>query len=134
DLIDHVFHYGVPGDYPVTGDWNGDGIATIGIYRGGVWILDTDGDGRITDVDQQVEFGSGIPVVGDWDGDGIDNLGTFDAGHWTLDMNGDRQLDARDQVFELGEAGDLPVAGDWNGDGVTQPGVYTPVGTTPTPF
>lgn len=134
DLIDHVFHYGIPGDHPVTGDWNGDGIATIGIYRDGVWILDTDGDGRLTDTDERVVFGSGIPVVGDWNGDGIDDLGTFDAGRWTIDSNGNRELDARDKVFELGEAGDLPVAGDWNGDGIDQPGVYTPPGNSASPM
>ncbi len=140
DLIDHVFHYGVPGDQPVTGDWNGDGIATIGLYRAGVWHLDLDGDGRFTDADVAAEFGTdfdskGVPVVGDWNGDGIDDLGLFVAGSWQIDSNGDRQLDAVDRVFEMGKEGDLPVAGDWNGDGRDQPGVYTPVesGTQETP-
>ncbi|MGI9647820.1 MAG: hypothetical protein ACR2OI_04810, partial [Acidimicrobiia bacterium] len=27
------FFYGVPGDTPVMCDWNGDGIATVGVYR-----------------------------------------------------------------------------------------------------
>ena len=127
DLIDHVFHYGVPGDRPVTGDWNGDGIATIGLFRDGVWTLDTNGDGRLTDADAIAQFGEeGIPVIGDWNGDGIDDLGLFVDGQWQIDSNGDRQLDALDQVFEMGKAGDRPVAGDWNGDGHDQPGVYTP--------
>lgn len=131
DLIDHVFHYGVPGDKPVTGDWNGDGIATIGVFRSGVWQLDVDGDGRFTEADIRAEFGieageSGVPVIGDWDGDGIDDLGVFAAGQWTIDSNGDRVSDARDKVFELGTAGDKPVAGDWDGDGTDQPGVYSP--------
>ena len=131
DLIDHVFHYGVGGDQPVTGDWNGDGIATIGVFRGGVWNLDTDGDGRFTAVDQAVVFGGdGTPIVGDWNGDGIDDLGVFADGHWTLDSNGNREQDARDRVFEMGSAKDKPVAGDWNGDGVDEPGLYTPHATT----
>ena len=33
DLIDHVFHYGTPGDQAVSGDWNGDGIEAVGIFR-----------------------------------------------------------------------------------------------------
>ena len=28
DVIDHVFHYGRPGDYPIAGNWNGSGIDT----------------------------------------------------------------------------------------------------------
>lgn len=131
DLIDHVFHYGVPGDKPVTGDWNGDGIATIGVFRSGVWQLDVDGDGRFTEADIRAEFGvatgeSGVPVIGDWNGDGIDDLGVFAAGQWTIDSNGDHAFDARDRVFEMGTAGDKPIAGDWNGDGIDQPGVYSP--------
>ncbi|QDU57454.1 SdrD B-like domain-containing protein [Aeoliella mucimassa] len=127
DLIDHVFHYGVVGDQPVVGDWNGDGIATIGVFRGGVWNLDLNGDGRFTSVDAAVTFGGdGTPVVGDWNGDGIDDLGVFNDGRWTIDSNGNREMDAVDRVFELGAAGDVPVAGDWDGDGTDQPGVYTP--------
>lgn len=127
DLIDHVFHYGTAGDRPVTGDWNGDGIATIGVFRGGVWNLDLDGDGRFTSVDEAVAFGGeGHPVVGDWNGDGIDDLAVFFEGKWTLDSNGNRQLDAVDQVFEMGTADDTPVAGDWNGDGIDEPAVYSP--------
>jgi hypothetical protein len=126
DLIDHVFHYGAQNDVPVTGDWNGDGVATIGVYRNGTWWLDVDGDGQFTGRDASFEFGHGLPIVGDWNGDGIDEVGTFAAGQWTLDSNGDRTFDARDRVFELGTADDQPVAGDWNGDGRDQPAVYHP--------
>ncbi len=132
DLIDHVFQYGEVGDQPVTGDWNGDGIATIGVFRGGRWNLDTDGDGVFTSADASVDFGGhGTPVVGDWNGDGIDDLGVFADGVWTVDTNGNRELDAVDRVFEMGSRGDKPVAGDWNGDGVDEPGVYTPTGAAP---
>ncbi len=131
DLIDHVFLYGVAGDKPIVGDWNGDGIATVGVYRGGVFYLDVDGDGRFTEADIMAEFGEGEPVVGDWNGDGIDDIGVFAAGVWTIDSNGNRQLDARDRVFELGEAGDIPIAGDWDGDGRDEPGIYRPVAAEP---
>src|SRR5262249_37281469 len=40
DLIDHVFLYGTPGDRPVVGDWNGDGIHTIAVFRDGRWHRD----------------------------------------------------------------------------------------------
>ena len=124
DLIDHVFHFGTNTDRPVAGDWNGDGVVTIGVYSGGSWTLDVDGDGVFTGADVTVTFGNGLPVVGDWNGDGIDDLGTYAAGRWSLDSNGDRMLDARDQVFELGSSSDQPIAGDWDGDGRDEPAIY----------
>ena len=38
-LADIALNYGLPGDYPVVGDWNGDGDDTIGIYRNGSFYL-----------------------------------------------------------------------------------------------
>ncbi|TAN38344.1 MAG: hypothetical protein EPN25_13895, partial [Nitrospirae bacterium] len=35
-----VFGVGMTGEVPVVGDWNGDGIAEIGIYQDGIWYLD----------------------------------------------------------------------------------------------
>ena len=128
DLIDHVFRFGTPTDIPIAGDWNGDGITTIGIFRGGHWLFDKDGDGRQTPGDETAEFGAkgDLPVVGDFNGDGIDEIGVYRAGRWIIDTNGNRQIDPDDKSFELGAAGDLPVVGDFNGDGVDEPGVYQP--------
>ncbi|MGQ9564540.1 MAG: SdrD B-like domain-containing protein [Thermogutta sp.] len=126
DLIDHVFMYGQPGDHAVTGDWNGDGIATIGVFRGGTWYLDEDGDGRWGNNDRWAFFGQDgdIPVVGDWNGDGRANLGVYRDGRFYLDTDGDFQLTANDRVVALGESGDRPFAGDFNGDGRSEVGVY----------
>lgn len=126
DLIDHVFMYGEPGDFAVVGDWNGDGIATIGVFRGGVWYLDMDGDGRWGDKDRIAFFGqaSDLPVVGDWTGDGITKLGVYRDGRFILDTDGDFRLTEVDKVFLLGGKGDRPFAGDFNGDGRSEVGVY----------
>ncbi len=126
DLIDHVFRYGQKTDRPISGDFNGDGIATIGVFRDGTWLLDMDGNGRWSKGDVAAEFGQegDIPVVGDFNGDGIDDLGVYRAGTWYLDTNGDRALDARDKVLELGGPDDQPVVGDFNGDGIDEIAVY----------
>jgi len=68
-----IFNFGQPGDIPVVGDWNGDGIDTVGIYRhyplwgGAQFALSNSLSGP-----PEVVFNYGkdgdIPVVGDWDG------------------------------------------------------------------
>jgi hypothetical protein len=76
DLVDHVFYFGHDRDKPVTGDWNGDGVDTVGIFHDGIWILDDNGDGQWMPGESMAEFGrpGDIPVVGDFNGDGIDDL------------------------------------------------------------
>jgi protocatechuate 3,4-dioxygenase beta subunit len=126
DLIDHVFFYGTPGDHPIVGDWNGDGIATIAVFRDGTWRRDTDGDGKQSSADQTDRYGgqNDIPLVGDFNGDGIQELVIFRDGVWYVDTNGNGEIDGEDQVFQLGGPGDTPVVGDWNGDGRAEPGVF----------
>jgi len=126
DLIDHVFHYGTAGDRPITGDWTGSGVDTIGVFRDGQWHLDVNGDGQWSEGDIEVHMGGhgDRPIVGDFNGDGVDDLGIYRDGKWSIDSNGDRALDANDKVFELGEAEHSPVVGDWNGDGADEPGLY----------
>jgi hypothetical protein len=38
-IADYALNYGLPGDYPVVGDWDGNGTTTIGIYRDGHFYL-----------------------------------------------------------------------------------------------
>ena len=130
DVIDHVFRFGMSDDLPVAGDWNGDGIRSIGVFRNGTWFLDIDGDGRQSARDVIVTFGrhGDVPVVGDFTGDGTDQIGVYRHGIWILDSNGDRELDARDEVFQLGDEDARPVVGDWDGDGTDEPAVYRDAG------
>jgi serine-aspartate repeat-containing protein C/D/E len=126
DVIDHVFHFGSSLDVPVTGDWTGTGVDSIGIYSDGQWVLDVDGDGKRSEADITLRMGEkgDRPVVGDFDGDGTDELGVYRDGHWHIDINHDGALDERDLHHELGSAGHRPVVGDWDGDGVDQIGVH----------
>ena len=126
DLIDHVFHYGPQDALPVTGDWNGDGIDSIGIFRKGTWQLDANGDGKTSSDDPTVNFGQrgDIPVTGDWNGDGKDDIGVYRSGTWILDTNNNQKIDPDDQELQLGSPGELPITGDWDGDGKDDIGVY----------
>jgi hypothetical protein len=68
--LDTTFFFGIPGDQPVVGDWNGDGVMTVGVYRPGTNTFylrnsNTTGAGDVT-----VVFGSSgdEPLAGDWNG------------------------------------------------------------------
>ncbi len=131
DVIDHVFGYGEESEVPVTGDWNGDSIRTIGVFNEGRWEIDSNGDGQFDYQDTTFSFGRAgdIPLVGDFNGDGIEEVAVYRNGTWIIDTNGNREIDATDQVFELGGRGDLPVVGDWDGDGIDEPAIYSSRGT-----
>jgi protocatechuate 3,4-dioxygenase beta subunit len=128
DEVDHVFQYGEHVDLPVVGDWNGDGIDQIGVFRGGIWTLDIDGDGRSTGEDRIARFGrpGDRPIVGDFNGDGIDEIAVIRGDKWIIDSDGDGKLTGNDQQIEVPrESKDSqPVTGDWDGDGRDDPGYY----------
>ncbi len=128
DAVDHVFQYGEQVDTPIAGDWNGDGIDQIAVFRGGTWMLDTDGDGRWTRNDEKVEFGRAgdEPIVGDFNGDGIDEIGVVRGDVWIIDTDGDRKITSNDLQIEVPRpSGDSqPVVGDWDGDGRDEAGYY----------
>ncbi|MGI9515770.1 MAG: SdrD B-like domain-containing protein [Pirellulaceae bacterium] len=126
DVIDHVFGYGDEDDTPVVGDWNGDSIRSIGIFRDGQWQIDLNADGQLNYHDDEFTFGRAgdLPLVGDFNGDGIEEVAIYRNGTWIIDSNGNREIDATDMVFEMGGRGDVPVVGDWNGDGVDEPAIY----------
>ncbi|GAB5401865.1 MAG: hypothetical protein Aurels2KO_00960 [Aureliella sp.] len=118
-VIDHVFEFGDERDIAVSGDFNGDGIATVGTYRDGKWMLDVNGDGRINDKAGEKEFGQAgdLPLVGDFDNDGIDELAIQRGNQVIVDSNGNGRIDATDQVFELESTDGTVIVGDFDGNG-----------------
>lgn len=126
DVIDHVFGVDEHEKVAVTGDWNGNGIRSIGTFENGSWRLDVNGDGEFDYEDVYAQFGRAgdRPVVGDFDGDGVEQIAIYRSGTWIVDSNQNYQLDATDQTFEYGDGTDQPVAGDWDGDGTDEPALY----------
>jgi hypothetical protein len=125
---DGAFAFGIPGDVPVTGSWDGTGTTKIGIFRNGQWYLDMNGNRTWdTGADAIHNFGipGDVPVTGDWDGTGTTKIGIFRNGQWYLDMNGNKAWDpGADAIHNFGIPGDVPVTGDWNGNGTTKIGVF----------
>ena len=66
------------GDLTVIGDWDGDGVDNIGVYRPGSrrFYLDDDDNG-IHDHGVTLGIEGDTPVTGDWNGDGKTDVGFF---------------------------------------------------------
>ena len=123
-FADVEINYGIGGDYPVVGDWDGDGDVTIGIYRNGQFYLRN--SNTIGFADKVFAFGQpgDQPVAGDWNGDGIDTIGVYRNG--TFFLRNSNNAGAPQMIFGLGVPGDIGITGDWNGDGKDSTGVFRP--------
>ncbi|MBX3065176.1 MAG: CSLREA domain-containing protein [Anaerolineae bacterium] len=122
-------------DVPVVGDWNGDGIDTVGFYRRGR-VSDNAGAGLFVLSDSNVTpqadhvfvLGnpSDTPLVGDWDGNGTDSVGVFRPSNGLIYIKNALTTGFADFTMVLGNPGDVGIAGDWDDDGKDSPGVYRP--------
>ena len=83
---DFQLAFGIPGDVPFVGDWNGDGAADLGLYRNGPatsgnpfmqFFIDLDRDGGAADTEVWFGVPGDEPFLGDWDGDGQLDPGVF---------------------------------------------------------
>jgi len=134
--VDRQYTFGMTGDMPIIGDWNGDGTMEIGVYRPStrVFYLDYNGNGvwNGASVDRQYTFGvtDDIPIIGDWNGDGTMEIGVYHPSTrvFYLDYNGNGVWNGAsvDRQYTFGMTGDMPIIGDWNGDGTMEIGVYHP--------
>jgi len=132
--------FGQAGDMPVAGDWNGDGIDDIGVYRPNTstFILrvpeTTTVAGpchgcppqiviiRITTLTRQFGSVGDLPVTGDWDGDGKDSIGVFHSGVFLVTSD----FFETNGSSAFGFIGDLPLTGDWSGFGRRRLGLFHP--------
>jgi hypothetical protein len=71
------FSYGTTADRPVTGDWNRDGVDTIGVFHAGQWNLRNSNSHGLPSVRISYGTSSDAVVTGDWNNDSLDSIGTF---------------------------------------------------------
>jgi hypothetical protein len=121
--------FGVAGDLPITGDWDGNGVDDVGVFRPstGQFRLRV-ANFTVTTIVLTLGQNGDLPVAGDWNGDGIDTVGVFRpaTGEWLL-TNGPNTNNTTPPInfqFVFGQNGDLPIAGDWNSDGFDTPGLF----------
>ena len=119
---DFALTFGDPGDQPVCGDWDGDGIDTPGIYRNGVFFVRNSNTSGPADIVIGYGDPGDKPVVGDWDGDGTDTIGIFRGGSFFL--RNSLTTGVADITFSYADPTDKPFVGDWDGDGKDTIGVY----------
>ncbi len=130
------FFYGNPGDVPMVGDWDCDGVDTPGLYRqsdGYVYLRNSNTQG-VADV--QFFFGDpgDVPLAGDFDGDGCDTVSVYRPSEGRVYVvnelgAGDAGLGAADSSFSFGAPGDRPVVGDFDGDGADSVAMHRAVGS-----
>jgi beta-lactamase superfamily II metal-dependent hydrolase len=125
-FADVQINYGLGGDYPVVGDWDGNGTVTIGIYRNGSFYLRN--ENTIGFADAVFPFGApgDQPIAGDWNGDGVDTIGVYRSSTGTFFLRNNNSAGAPEMTFSLGIPGDVGIAGDWNADGMDTTGVFRP--------
>lgn len=120
---------------PLAGDWNGDGIATCGLYdpASGLFYLrnsNTSGGAELAFSINTVSEGSGsfLAIAGDWNGDGIDTVGFYQTSTSVFSLRDENSEGNPEHVFLFGtpELGLLPNAGDWDGDGWDSIGLWNP--------
>ncbi len=108
-------------DFPITGDWNGDGKDDIGIF-GPAWP----GDPKALAVEaglpdlrnriQAVPKPKNVPPNAQEATSGLRLL--------RRTAHGTTRADLIDHVFRYGASAHIPVTGDWSGDGIKNIGIF----------
>jgi hypothetical protein len=136
-VADIRFFFGNPGDYPIAGDFDGDGCDTLGIYRAPEarwYIINQLGqnDGGLGAADFSYLYGDvgDIPFVGDWNGDGIDTPGLRRFSNGFVYVRNTNSQGVADLAWFYGDNGDHVFTGDFNDDNLDSVGLFRPSNST----
>jgi hypothetical protein len=127
---DIVLMFGLPmpdTSIPLTGDWDGDGIDTVGgwlLSNSEVFLRNSNSRGPADLQYVSPIVGTVRPIVGDWDGDGVDTLGLYDPNTGHFELMEQHSTDSPRIAVDFGGPGLQPLAGDWDDDGDDSIGVF----------
>ncbi|NNF88294.1 MAG: CapA family protein [Acidimicrobiia bacterium] len=119
-----TFYFGLPGDVPLFGDWDCDGIDSAGMWRpaAGFMYLQDDATGV---AQERIFIGQEghVPLAGDWNGNGCDTVGLYAPLTGRVWLSNDLEP-GFDVFYYFGVPGDRPFVGDFDEDGVDELGLH----------
>ena len=110
---EYSYLYGIRGDVPFVGDWNGDNIDTPGLRRnsnGFVYLRNSNTQG-VADIDYYYGISGDIVFAGDWNSDGVDTLGLYRPSNGTVYLRNTNTTGVADIAYKMGGTIHRPVAG-----------------------
>jgi len=125
--------FGAVGDLPVAGDWNGDSVDTIGVYRSSAGVYSLSNSNTSPSVAYTLTFGNpgDAPIAGRWTSDmNHDGVGVYRNSNGILYQKKDLTTGFSDFFAIFGNPGDQGVSGDFDGNGFDSIGVYRPSNQT----
>lgn len=116
---DIIFEFGfLDNMLPITGDWDNDGIDTIGLYdqKEGTFYLKNENIAGNADIVFRYgpQNSNWLPIAGDWNNNNIDTIGLYDQESGTFYLKNDNSVGVADISFRFGiqNSNWLPIAGD----------------------
>jgi hypothetical protein len=122
-----AFFGGDASDLPVAGDWNGDSVDTIGVYRSNTGFFFLSDSNTTPTVSYTVLFGNpgDTPFAGKWTADMThDGIGVYRNSNGILYQRKSLTSGFDDFFAVYGNPGDKGFAGDWDGNGFDSIGIY----------
>jgi hypothetical protein len=120
--------WGLAGDMPLTGDFDGDGTLDYAVFRPSTaewFIIPSSAPGAV--IYKQWGLVNDVPVPGDYDGDGRTDIAVWRPGagfaYWFVVPSSNPGSPI---VMQWGLSGDKPVVADFDGDGKADFGVWRP--------
>jgi hypothetical protein len=102
---DFSFLFGNAGDKPFVGDFNGDGVDTVGLHRESTGLVYFRNSNTTGAADSQFIYGDpgDMLVAGDWDGNGSDTIGVYRPSSGVFYLKNSNMQGVADASFHAGE-------------------------------